>query len=243
MAFNNRLAIAELTAAEAIATFENAVSRYPAVDGRFLQASGIFLEYDPSRPGVESSPNLTTPSRVKNLTIFRSDGTKDVVVANFEAQGNLQRTFGLVVNEFLMAGGDGYAALAAVNNDPNRAVLLTETTEPQILADYIVEVLDGFVNIPEPLISPRIVRFEILEGRLLSASATAESVSFTFLLASGRKFALQTSPNVISGQWTAWNEGADFQTSSENNGDGSVNFTVTFPNDGEQTFIRLLLLE
>lgn len=243
LAFNNRLAIAELTAAEAIATFENAVSRYPAVDGRFLQAAGIFVEYDPSRPGVESSPGLTTPSRVKNLTIFRSDGTKDVVVANFEAQGNLQRTFGLVVNEFLMAGGDGYAALAAVNNDPNRAVLLTETTEPQILADYIVEVLDGFVNIPEPLISPRIVRFEILEGRLLSASASAESVSFTFLLASGRKFALQTSPNVVSGQWTAWNEGADFQTSSENNGDGSVNLTVTFPNDGEQTFIRLLLLE
>ena len=243
LAFNNRLAIAEWTAAEAIATFENSVSRYPAADGRFLQAAGIFLEYDPSRPGVEAASSLETPSRVKNLTIFRANGTKDVVVANFEAQGDLQRTFGLVVNEFLMAGGDGYASLAAVNDDPNRAVLLTETTEPQILADYIVEVLDGFVDIPEPLTSPRIVRFEILEGRLLSASASAESVSFTFLLANGRKFALQTSPSVISSRWTALNEGADFQTSSEDNGDGSVNLTVTLPNGGEQTFVRLLLLE
>lgn len=243
LAFNNRLAIAELTAAEVIATFENSVSRYPAADGRFLQAAGIFLEYDPSRPSVESSPRLEIPSRVKNLTIFRADGAKDVIVADFEAQGDLQRTFGLVVNDFLMAGGDGYASLAAVNDDPNREVLLTETTEPQILADYIVEVLDGLVDIPEPLVSPRIVRFEILESRLLSASASAESVSFTFLLADGRKFALQTSSSAVSGPWTALNEGADFQTSSEDNGDGSVNLTMTLPNDGEQTFFRLMLLE
>ncbi len=243
LAFNNRLAIAELTAAEAIATFENALSRYPTADGRFLQASGIFLEYDPSRPGVESASSLEIPSRVKNLTIFRANGTKDVVVANFEAQGDLQRTFGLVINEFLMAGGDGYASLAAVNGDPNREVLLTETTEPQIMADYIVEVLDGLVVIPEPLDFPRIVRFEILEGRLLSASASAESVSFTFLLAAGREFALQTSPNVISSRWTALNESTDFQASSEDNGNGSVNLTVTLPNGREQTFVRLLLLE
>lgn len=243
LAFNNRLAIAEWTAAEAIATFENAVSRYPTADGRFLQASGIFLEYDPSRPSVESASSLTTPSRVKNLTIFRADGTKDVVVANFEAQGDMRRTFGLVVNEFLMAGGDGYASLAAVNDDPNREVLLTETTEPQIMADYIVEVLNGLVDIPEPLASPRIVRFEILEGRLLSAFASAESVSFTFLLAAGREFALQTNPSVVSGRWTTLTEGADFQTTGEDNGDGSVNLTVTLPNNREQTFVRLLLLE
>lgn len=243
LAFDNRLAIAEWTAAEAIATFENAVSRYPAADGRFLQASGIFLEYDPSRPSVESAPRLATPSRVKNLTIFRADGAEDVVVANFEAQGDLQRTFGLVVNEFLMAGGDGYASLAAVNEDPHREVLLTETTEPQIMADYIAEVLDGLVDIPEPLAFPRIVRFEILEGRLLSASASAESVSFTFLLAVGREFALQTNPSAVSGRWTTLIEGADFQTTGEDNGDGSVNLTVTLPNDGEQTFFRLLLLE
>ena len=243
LAFNNRLAIAEWTAAEAIATFENAVSRYPTADGRFLQAAGIFLEYDPSRPSVESASSLTTPSRVKNLTIFRADGTKDVVVANFEAQGDLRRTFGLVVNEFLMAGGDGYASLGAINDDPNREVLLTETTEPQILADYIVEVLDGLVDMPEPLVSPRIIRFEILEGRLLSAFAFAESVSFAFLLADGRKFALQTSPKVVSDQWTTLNEGSDFQTASEDNGDGSINLTMTLPNDGEQTFFRLLLLE
>ena len=62
LAFDNKLALVELTAAELIACMENAVSRVPALDGRFPHLAGMRIEYDPSQPGIQNqrraSPHL-----------------------------------------------------------------------------------------------------------------------------------------------------------------------------------------
>lgn len=241
--FNNRLSIAELTAAEVIATFENAVSRFPAADGRFPQVAGLFLEFDPERPGIEAAATLDAPSRVKNLTVFRSNGVVDVLVSEYEAQGDLSRTFVLATNSFLMTGGDGYAALRAVNDDPERVVFSTEIGEQQILVDYITEALGGLVDLPEPLDAARISRFEIIDGLLLGASVADGAVSYIFWLTEGASFVLEAREAIGQGEWTALAEGADFEMAVSENGDGSVNLTVTLPTSGSQRYVRLIVTE
>ncbi len=159
LAFNNDMVVIELTASEMIATFENAVSRYPASDGRFPQVAGAYLEFDPTHEGLSNQPSLDTPSRLKTLIITRADGTEDVLVSDYTAQGDLERTFRLVTNSFLLTGGDGYQSLLSANE--MRGAENPEIGEQQILIDYIADVLGGEVNIPLELNDPRIV---IIEG-------------------------------------------------------------------------------
>lgn len=158
LAFNNKLAVVELTGAELIATMENAVSRVPALDGRFPQVAGMDLEYDASQPGVSDQTSLDTPSRVKTLRITRADGSTDTLIENFEAQGDLSRRFTMATNDFLLTGGDGYQALKSAFEE--RGAERTEIGEQQILVDYIQETLGGTVDMPEPLSDSRVVRLD-----------------------------------------------------------------------------------
>ncbi len=166
-------------------------------------------------------------------------------VENFRVVGDLSQTFTLASNEFLIAGGNGYRAFAAAKSNSNRLNLLSQIGEQQVLIEYIREALGGIVAIPEPLTAPRIIRSEIIGSRFPSASA--ESVSFNFLLAAGREFVLQVGSNVVSDWWGGLEllpeEGIIFRASSQDNDDGFVNFTIQLPNNREQAFIRLLLLE
>ena len=157
LAFNNKLGILPVTADQLIASMENAVSRYPARDGRFPQIAGMFLEYDPGKEGVSDQISLSVPSRLKTLIVYRQDGTEDVVVENYTAQGDLNRVFWLATNNFLLTGGDGYAAFKAINDNPDTQVVIPDVGEQQILKDYIQDALGGMVTLPEPLLDNRIV--------------------------------------------------------------------------------------
>jgi 5'-nucleotidase len=143
--------VLELDATQLIAAAENSVSRFPARDGRFPQVAGMTIEYDASQPGVEGLASLDTPSRVRRLVVTRADGTEDIVIDNFVAQGDLTRTFVLATNSFLTTGGDGYASFA-------EATALEETTigEQAILEQYIQDALGGVVDIDDPPPSPRV---------------------------------------------------------------------------------------
>jgi 2',3'-cyclic-nucleotide 2'-phosphodiesterase (5'-nucleotidase family) len=114
LAFDNRLSVLELTGDQLIAAMENAVSRVPALDGRFPQVAGMFLEYDASQAPIEGQASVTVPSRIQTLEITSPDGSTvvDVLVQGGIAQGDLSRTFVLATNSFLTTGGDGYAAFA-----------------------------------------------------------------------------------------------------------------------------------
>lgn len=155
LAFDNQISVVELTADELIATMENAVSRVPAADGRFPQVAGMVLEYDPSREGISDATSLDTPSRIRSLVVTRVDGSEDVVVSDYEAQGDLSRTFVLATNSFLLTGGDGYQSLSAAAEA--RGAITTEIGERQVLVDYITEELGGAVDLTEPFDDSRII--------------------------------------------------------------------------------------
>jgi 2',3'-cyclic-nucleotide 2'-phosphodiesterase (5'-nucleotidase family) len=155
LAFDNQISVVELTGDELIATMENAVSRVPAADGRFPQVAGMVLEYDPSREGISDATSLDTPSRLRSLVVTRVDGSEDVVISDYEAQGDLSRTFVLATNSFLLTGGDGYQSLSAAAEA--RGAITTEIGERQVLVDYITEELGGAVDLTEPFGDSRII--------------------------------------------------------------------------------------
>lgn len=152
LAFDNSLSILELTADQLIAAMENSVSRVPALDGRFPQIAGMTIEYDASQPPIEAQGSVTEPSRIKSLVVQRSDGTTDVVVENFTAQGDLDRTFVLATNSFLTTGGDGYTAFVVANE-----LAITQTGEQAILEQYIIDALGTVVDEVDPPVTPRVV--------------------------------------------------------------------------------------
>jgi 2',3'-cyclic-nucleotide 2'-phosphodiesterase (5'-nucleotidase family) len=152
LAFDNTLTVLRLTGGQMIAAMENSVSRNPSADGRFPQIAGMTLEFDPSQPGVEGLESLDTPSRIRSLVITRADGTEDVLIDNFTAQGDLTRTFVLATNSFTASGGDGYAAFAAAEELAQTAI-----GEQQILEEYIIQALGGAVSVEDPPPSPRVI--------------------------------------------------------------------------------------
>lgn len=156
LAFDDQLAIVELQADELLAVMENAVSRLPRLDGRFLQLAGLFLEYDAHKPGITDAIRLSKPSRVRTLVMTRAEGRRDTLVNHFQVQGKLTRKFTLATNKFLLMGGDGYQALTAAAK-ARGTLEVAEIGERQILINYIQEVLNGHVNMPEPLVESRII--------------------------------------------------------------------------------------
>jgi 2',3'-cyclic-nucleotide 2'-phosphodiesterase (5'-nucleotidase family) len=150
LAFDNKLSVVRMTGDQLLAAMENAVSRAEFTDGRFPQVAGMVLEFDDTNfPPLEGQATVTTPSRVRNLTITKSDSTVVQLVEDGVA-GNLSGTFVLATNSFLLTGGDGYAAIAASD-------VLGETTigEQQILEDYIIQELDGTVSIEDDPANPQ----------------------------------------------------------------------------------------
>lgn len=156
LAFDNKLAVLELTGRQLLATMENSVSRVPALDGRFPQIAGMTLEYDASFPGIQGQEELTEASRVRNLSITKADGTVvNLVTGGAVDAGLLGETFVLATNDFLSTGGDGYAALAVADK-----LEVTSIGEQLILETYIVDELGGEVDLPEPLAGSRVVRLD-----------------------------------------------------------------------------------
>lgn len=155
LAFDNQLAVVTLTGEELLAVMENAVSRAPALDGRFPQIAGMTLEYDLGPAGVSDATSLDTPSRLRTLEVTRADGTVDILVANYTLMGDPARTFTLATNDFLLTGGDGYTALQAAAD--LRGSQQPDLGERRVLEVYIDEFLNGTVDIPDPPPGPRVV--------------------------------------------------------------------------------------
>jgi 2',3'-cyclic-nucleotide 2'-phosphodiesterase (5'-nucleotidase family) len=147
--YNDHIVVVQLDAKELLATIENAVSRYPTPDGRYLQTSGISIEFDKMAPGVEGRSTINKTSRVIELSVQRANGDIDVIVDNGTIQGDTTRLFGVAVNNYMFVGGDGYSAFPAVSNNSARKVILTNVGEQSILEQYISEEIeDNKLNLP-----------------------------------------------------------------------------------------------
>jgi len=128
--FQNALATFTLTGAQIVAALENGVSDVEGGAGRFPQVAGMRFAWD---------PQAAAGARVLSVEIAGADGFQPLDPA---------ARYGVVSNNFMRAGGDGYAVFASDGKD---AYDFGPGLE-DVLADYIA------ANSPfTPMIDDRIV--------------------------------------------------------------------------------------
>ena len=239
LSFNNTLAIIDLTVPELVATMENAVSRVPATDGRFPHMAGAFIEFDPTMDPIEAQVEVTEPSRIATLIVTREDGTQEVVVENFAIVGDDSRTFTIAINSFALTGGDGYAAFPAAGE---RGSVETTIGERQILADYIVDVLGGAVDVPEP-VAPRVVFLDSagVENVRIAVTGSGLVVSYEIPDTFAATIRYEATSDLNASDWTPLVQDQDFTTSVEDIGSALQRITLELPTpDAAALFIRII---
>ena len=87
--FGNVTVLTELPGSQVLAALENGVSQVEKGAGRFAQVSGMSYVYDPSAPAG---------SRIASVTI----GGADL---------DINKTYKLATNDYILGGGDGYSSL------------------------------------------------------------------------------------------------------------------------------------
>ena len=93
--FQNLLATFELTGADVIAALENGVSQVEEVKGRFAQVAGLRYSWSPSVAPMEG--------RIQSVEVMQDGAWVPIDPA---------ATYGVVSNNFLRSGGDGYSVFA-----------------------------------------------------------------------------------------------------------------------------------
>jgi len=89
--FQNTLATFETTGAVILAALENGAGQVEAGAGRFAQVAGLRYTFDPAQPAG---------SRVSDVTVHLDGGWMPI---------DPQARYGVVTNDFIRNGGDGYA--------------------------------------------------------------------------------------------------------------------------------------
>ena len=89
--FQNTMSTFKVTGKQLLAAIENGVSEVEDGSGRFPQVSGMRFSFDMSKPANE---------RVTSIEIQEGNGSFSAL--------NLYGTYGMVSNNFIRAGGDGY---------------------------------------------------------------------------------------------------------------------------------------
>jgi len=113
LAFNNSLAIVEVTAHELKEIIEHAVAEVVPADatgyggGRFTQVAGISFTYNPNltarTANAETGEIISNGKRIIELKVGN-----DTVVSQGVMQGDENRTFNVITLGYLADGGDGY---------------------------------------------------------------------------------------------------------------------------------------
>jgi 5'-nucleotidase len=113
--FQNTVSTFQLTGADVTAALENGLSQIDDGAGRFPQVSGLKYSFDKSKPAG---------SRLTSVQVKDGD--------NF-APIDPNKTYGVVTNNYMRAGGDGYAVFA---KDGKNAYDFGPNLE-QVVADYL----------------------------------------------------------------------------------------------------------
>ncbi|THH37116.1 multifunctional 2',3'-cyclic-nucleotide 2'-phosphodiesterase/5'-nucleotidase/3'-nucleotidase [Aliishimia ponticola] len=92
--FQNTLSTFEVTGAEILEALENGVSQVEEVKGRFPQVAGMTFTWDPSAPAG---------SRIVDVMVAEGDGFVPL---------DAEKTYGVVTNNYVRNGGDGYRMFA-----------------------------------------------------------------------------------------------------------------------------------
>jgi 5'-nucleotidase/UDP-sugar diphosphatase len=93
--FQNTLATIKLKGSDVVAALENGVSQVEDVKGRFPQVAGIRYAWDASVEPMKG--------RIKQVQVKEGDGWVDI---------DPDKVYGVVSNNFVRSGGDGYKVFA-----------------------------------------------------------------------------------------------------------------------------------
>ncbi|WP_423067091.1 bifunctional metallophosphatase/5'-nucleotidase [Devosia sp. CN2-171] len=115
--FSNTLATFQITGADLVASLENGVSQIEDVAGRFPQVAGLKYTFDKSKPAGE---------RISDVLV--KDGDAWVAI-------DPTKTYGVVTNNYVRGGGDGYALFGSNAVNPYDFGPPLE----KVLADYIAK--------------------------------------------------------------------------------------------------------
>lgn len=130
--FTNTMAVVEAKGSEILLALERGVDSYPEQAGHFPQVAGMTYEFDPNQP---------VGSRIGKVTIAGADLDKN-------------KTYKVVTNDFIAAGGDGYTMFEGKSfveeggllSDVLRAYFdKVKTVEPKV---------DGRIKIVEREVTP-----------------------------------------------------------------------------------------
>jgi 5'-nucleotidase len=113
--FQNTLSTFKVTGKQLLTAIENGVSEVEDVAGRFPQVSGMRFTFDASQPA--------NGGRVTSIDIDE-DGTWVPL--------DLNKTYGMVSNNFIRGGGDGYKVFRSASDIYDFGPDLAE-----VVADYI----------------------------------------------------------------------------------------------------------
>ena len=133
--FQNTLATFQLTGKDVVASLESGVSQIEDGGGRFPQVSGLRYTFDPSVAANEG--------RIKSVEVRDGDNWTPIDEA---------KTYTIATNNFMRAGGDGYALFA---KNAQNAYDYGPGLE-QVVADYLAEnkpyapYTDGRISKAEP---------------------------------------------------------------------------------------------
>jgi 5'-nucleotidase len=137
--FSNTLATFELSGADLVASLENGVSQIEEVAGRFPQVAGLKYTFDKSKPAGE---------RISDVMVKDGDNWVPIDPA---------ATYGIVTNNYVRGGGDGYELFAS------NAMNVYDFGPPleQVVADYIAKLggeytpyTDGRITDATPMEEP-----------------------------------------------------------------------------------------
>jgi 5'-nucleotidase len=133
--FSNTLATFQLSGADLLASLENGVSQIEEVAGRFPQVAGLKYTFDTSKPVGE---------RITDVMVKEGDAWVPLDPA---------KTYGIVTNNYVRGGGDGYELFAS---NAQNAYDFGPPLE-RVLADYIAKLggdytpyLDGRITNATP---------------------------------------------------------------------------------------------
>ena len=111
--FGNVTLLIELTGADLLAALENGVSRVEDTSGRFPQVSGMSYAFD---------PKLAAGARISDVKVGG---------ANLD----LARVYTVATNDFIHAGGDGYASLA-------RGKVIIDASAATLMATMVMDYIE-----------------------------------------------------------------------------------------------------
>ncbi len=113
--FGNTVTLVTLTGSQVKEALENGVSQVENGAGRFPQVAGIRFAWDATKP---------VGSRIVSIEIEVAPGTYRPI--------HMDKTYRLVTNNYIMAGGDGYSVLTEGTNAYDTGLLMADVVQEYI---------------------------------------------------------------------------------------------------------------